>query len=53
VNKPNGSLQARAQLQSTTKQKGDAAEDRALRHLQTHGFLFIKFLISFIANVSA
>ena len=33
MNKPNGQKQA----QSTTKQKGDAAEDRALQHLQTQG----------------
>ena len=42
MNKPNGPLQARAQLQSTTKQKGDAAEDRALRHLQTHGLQLVQ-----------
>ena len=33
MNKPNGQKQAR----STTKQKGDAAEDRALQHLQAQG----------------
>jgi putative endonuclease len=33
VNKPNG----QAQMQSTTKQKGDAAEDRALHYLQANG----------------
>ena len=33
MNKPNG----QKQVQSTTKQKGDAAEDRALQHLQAHG----------------
>ena len=33
MNKPNG----QAQMQSTTKQKGDAAEDRALHYLQANG----------------
>jgi putative endonuclease len=42
VNKPNGPLQARAQLQSTTKQKGDAAEDRALHYLQTQGLTLVQ-----------
>lgn len=32
MNKPNG----QAQMQSTTKQKGDAAEDRALHYLQAN-----------------
>ena len=27
---------------STTKQKGDAAEDRALRHLQAHGLQLVQ-----------
>jgi putative endonuclease len=35
VNKPVG--QSQEHLPSTTKQKGDAAEDRAWRHLQTQG----------------
>jgi putative endonuclease len=37
VNKLNG----QTQLQSTTKQKGDAAEDRALLYLQTQGLQLI------------
>ena len=35
MNKPVGQLQVN--LSPTTKQKGDAAEDRALRHLQAQG----------------
>ena len=35
MNKPNG--QKQQQMSSTTKQKGDAAEDRALQFLQAHG----------------
>lgn len=35
MNKPVDQLQAH--LPTTTKQKGDAAEDRALRHLQAQG----------------
>ncbi len=35
MNKPKGQLQEH--LPTTTKQKGDAAENRALQHLQTHG----------------
>ena len=35
MNKQKG--QSQEHLPSTTKQKGDAAEDRALRHLQAHG----------------
>ena len=38
MNKPNGQKQA----QSTTKQKGDAAEDRALQHLQDHGLKLLQ-----------
>jgi putative endonuclease len=38
VNKLNG----QTQLQSTTKQKGDAAEDRALLYLQTQGLQLIQ-----------
>jgi len=37
MSKADGRTQVRAQMQSTTKQKGDAAEDRALRHLQANG----------------
>ena len=35
MNKPEG--QSQEHLPSTAKQKGDAAEDRALRHLQAQG----------------
>ena len=38
MNKPNGQKQA----QSTTKQKGDAAKDRALQHLQTQGLQLVQ-----------
>jgi putative endonuclease len=38
VNKPNG----QAQMQSTTKQKGDAAEDRALHYLQANGLQLVQ-----------
>jgi putative endonuclease len=38
VNKPNG----QAQRQSTTKQKGDAAEDRAMHYLQTQGLELVQ-----------
>ncbi len=37
VNKPEG----QAPQRSTTKQKGDAAEDRALRYLQTQGLQLV------------
>ena len=37
MNKPEGQKPAPLHQTSTTKQKGDAAEDRALRHLQTQG----------------
>jgi putative endonuclease len=40
VNKPEGLGQGH--LPSTTKQKGDAAEDRALRHLQTQGLQLVQ-----------
>jgi putative endonuclease len=40
VNKPVGQLQAH--LPVTTKQKGDAAEDRALRHLQDQGLQLVQ-----------
>jgi putative endonuclease len=46
VNKPDGQRPAqklaRVQLQSTTKQKGDAAEDRALQHLQAQGLQLVQ-----------
>ena len=35
-------LSANAQVRSTTKQKGDAAEDRALRHLQAQGLQLVQ-----------
>jgi putative endonuclease len=38
VNKPEGQAPER----STTKQKGDAAEDRALRYLQTQGLQLVQ-----------
>ena len=38
VNKPEG----QAPKRSTTKQKGDAAEDRALRYLQTQGLQLVQ-----------
>ena len=40
MNKPVGQLQEH--LTSTTKQKGDAAEDRALRHLQAQGLELVQ-----------
>jgi putative endonuclease len=40
VNKPVGQLHE--YLSSTTKQKGDAAEDRALRHLQAQGLELVQ-----------
>ncbi len=38
MSKPNG----QTQTCSTTKQKGDAAEDRALQHLQSHGLQMLQ-----------
>ncbi len=40
MNKPEGQTQER--LLSTTKQKGDAAEDRALQHLQAQGLQLLQ-----------
>ena len=40
MNKQEG--QSQEHLPSTTKQKGDAAEDRALRHLQAHGLKLLQ-----------
>lgn len=37
MNKPEDQKSVPSHQTSTTKQKGDAAEDRALRHLQTQG----------------
>ena len=42
MNKPDSQTQVQAQMQSTTKQKGDAAEDRALRHLQASGLQLVQ-----------
>jgi len=42
VNKPEGQKPAPLHQTSTTKQKGDAAEDRALRHLQTQGLELVQ-----------
>jgi putative endonuclease len=42
VNKPDGQTQARARMLITTKQKGDAAEDRALHYLQTQGLKLVQ-----------
>ncbi len=42
MNKPDGKKQVQAQMQSTTKQKGDAAEDHASRHLQTQGLQLVQ-----------
>jgi putative endonuclease len=42
VNKPNGQMQVQKPLQLTTKQKGDAAEDRALQHLQAQGLQLVQ-----------
>lgn len=35
-------LRASAHVRATTKQKGDAAEDRALRHLQAQGLQLVQ-----------
>ena len=40
MNKQKG--QSQEHLPSTTKQKGDAAENRALRHLQAHGLQLLQ-----------
>ncbi len=37
MNKPESLMRVKKRQQETTKQKGDAAEDRALQHLQAHG----------------
>jgi putative endonuclease len=42
VNKPNGQAQEQKPLQPTTKQKGDAAEGRALQHLQAQGLQLVQ-----------
>jgi putative endonuclease len=41
MSKADSRTQVQAQMQSTTKQKGDAAEDRALRHLQANGLRLV------------
>jgi putative endonuclease len=42
VNKPDSQMQVRTLKQETTKQKGDAAEDRALQYLQTQGLKLLQ-----------
>jgi putative endonuclease len=42
VNKPESQTQGQKHPQETTKQKGDAAEDRALQHLQDHGLKLLQ-----------
>ncbi len=42
MNKPDRQLQTHTYLQKTTKQKGDAAEDRALHYLETHGLKVVQ-----------
>ena len=42
MNKPDSQTQVQAQMQSTTKQKGDAAEDHALQHLQAQGLQLLQ-----------
>ena len=42
MNKPDGKKQVQAQMQSTAKQKGDAAEDHASRHLQKQGLQLVQ-----------
>ena len=42
MNKPNGNMPASTSRSITTKQKGDAAEDRALRHLQNQGLQMVQ-----------
>jgi putative endonuclease len=42
VNKPDSQTQVQAQMHSTTKQKGDAAEDHALQHLQAQGLQLLQ-----------
>jgi putative endonuclease len=42
VNRPESQTQGQKLPQETTKQKGDAAEDRALQYLQTHGLKLLQ-----------
>jgi putative endonuclease len=42
VNKPESQMLVKKHQQETTKQKGDAAEDRALQHLQDHGLKLLQ-----------
>ncbi len=42
MNKPESQMLVQAHPQETTKQKGDAAEDRALQHLQAHGLKLLQ-----------
>ncbi len=41
MNKVDESMQLRSQLQKSTKQKGDAAEDRAMHYLQAQGLKLV------------
>jgi putative endonuclease len=42
VNKPDSQMLVQTHQQQTTKQKGDAAEDRALQHLLAHGLKLLQ-----------
>ncbi len=42
MNKPESQMLVQTHQQETTKQKGDAAEDRALQHLQDHGLKLLQ-----------
>ena len=42
MNKPESQMLAQTHQQETTKQKGDAAEDRALQHLQDRGLKLLQ-----------
>ncbi len=42
MNNADESMQSRVQLQKSTKQKGDAAEDRAMHYLQAQGLKLVQ-----------
>lgn len=42
MNKPESQMRMQTHTQETTKQKGDAAEDRALQHLQDRGLKLLQ-----------
>ncbi len=42
MNKPDSQMLVQTHQQETTKQKGDAAEDRALQYLQDHGLKLLQ-----------